>query len=77
MVALGNSRAARASTQQAVTTLSTVWKVEGTGDYNGDGVSDILWRSHASGTNSIWLGGRSTTRKAMSAVSSLAWEVVP
>jgi hypothetical protein len=29
------------------------WHVEGTGDYNGDGKSDILWQSD-DGTPAIW-----------------------
>ncbi len=35
--------------------VSTSWHVVGTGDYNGDGLDDILWR-HADGTLSNWLG---------------------
>jgi hypothetical protein len=29
------------------------WSVIGTGDYNGDGMSDLLWRDNA-GNTSIW-----------------------
>ena len=29
------------------------WRVEGTGDYNGDGNADILWRNN-DGTPAIW-----------------------
>ena len=35
--------------------LSTSWQVVGTGDFNGDGRSDILWRD-ANGTITDWLG---------------------
>ena len=38
----------------AYTTVSTSWKVAGTGDFNGDGREDILWRSD-SGALSDWL----------------------
>ena len=31
------------------------WQIAGTGDFNGDGNDDILWR-HSSGTVSNWLG---------------------
>ena len=30
------------------------WQVKGTGDFNGDGKSDILWQS-SDGTPAIWL----------------------
>jgi hypothetical protein len=35
--------------------ISTSWKVAGTGDFNGDGRSDILWRND-SGALTDWLG---------------------
>jgi hypothetical protein len=35
--------------------LSTSWSVAGTGDFNGDGRDDILWR-HESGVIANWLG---------------------
>ena len=38
----------------------TFWHVVGTGDFNGDGVSDILWR-HDDGTVTDWLGSASGT----------------
>ena len=30
------------------------WQIEGTGDFNGDGKSDILWQND-DGTPAIWL----------------------
>ena len=32
----------------------SVWKIVGTGDFNGDGKSDILWQD-TSGDVAIWL----------------------
>ncbi len=33
--------------------VGTTWSVAQTGDYNGDGTSDILWRD-TSGNTAIW-----------------------
>jgi hypothetical protein len=37
------------------TAVSTDWHIEGTGDFNGDGLDDILWRDD-SGVVTNWLG---------------------
>jgi hypothetical protein len=34
------------------------WRIAGSGDFNGDGVDDLLWR-HTNGTLSNWLGSPS------------------
>jgi len=39
----------------ALIRVPLAWTVVGTGDFNGDGRSDLLWR-HSSGTLSNWLG---------------------
>ena len=39
----------------ALTSVPTAWLVAGTGDFNGDGRDDILWRN-TDGTLSNWLG---------------------
>jgi len=39
----------------ALSTVPTSWKIVGTGDFNGDGRADILWRND-NGTLSNWLG---------------------
>ncbi|MCW1429995.1 FG-GAP-like repeat-containing protein [Novosphingobium sp. JCM 18896] len=39
----------------ALTTVATNWHVVGTGDFNGDGRDDVLWRND-SGQFSEWLG---------------------
>jgi hypothetical protein len=33
--------------------VSTLWTIAGSGDFNGDGKCDILWR-HTSGNVAIW-----------------------
>src|SRR5438270_414204 len=37
------------------------WQVVGTGDFNGDGRADILWRLDGYGTVTDWLGGPNGT----------------
>lgn len=37
----------------------TGWQIVGTGDFNGDGISDILWRNTATGYLTEWLGTNS------------------
>lgn len=62
----------------AAITVDTAWQVVGTGDFNGDGRSDILWRN-ADGTLSNWLGtaiGGFTPNDANAAAAvSNAWQV--
>jgi len=63
----------------AAAIVPTAWQVIGTGDFNGDGRDDILWR-HSDGTLSNWLGtaaGGFTPNDANAAVAvPLAWSVV-
>lgn len=67
-----NDAAARAA-------VPTNWHVIGTGDFNGDGRSDILWRND-DGTFSNWLGrpdgGFSPNDAAALNQIGLAWQVV-
>jgi hypothetical protein len=59
-------------------TVGWDWTVVGTGDYNGDGMADLLWRS-STGTLSDWLGtgtGAFTNNDANASTSvSLDWKV--
>ncbi len=32
----------------------SAWQISGTGDYNGDGISDVLWSDSATGQTDIW-----------------------
>jgi hypothetical protein len=46
------------------------WEIVGSGDYNGDGRSDILWRNYYGGANVIWWSANSATQQAVTAVSA-------
>ena len=54
------------------------WKIAGTGDFNGDGRDDILWR-HANGTLTDWLGtasgGFTENYATLSVQVPTAWQV--
>ncbi len=59
---------------------SSGWKVAGTGDFNGDGVSDILWRNSNTGETHIWkINGSTMTRETSAVLGNVAdssgWKV--
>lgn len=45
------------------------------GDFDGDGASDIFWRSSLSGQNVLWRSGRSGTRSPMRRVADRDWHI--
>ena len=70
-----NTRSGTSATQQPAGTLSSQsWTVAGSGDYNGDGRSDILWRNTSTGGNVIWRSASSATPQAVTMFST-AWRV--
>jgi hypothetical protein len=48
--------------------------VAGIGDFNGDGISDILWHYNGNGTNVIWKSGNYGTRQSVT-TSASGWNV--
>jgi hypothetical protein len=55
------------------------WQIVGTGDFNGDGQVDILWRYNGSGgANAVWYMNGTTLTGAASlpSVSDLNWQIV-
>jgi hypothetical protein len=47
------------NTGNFATVISTEWRVIGTGDFNGDGIDDLLWRQDGTGHLLDWLGNAS------------------
>jgi Tol biopolymer transport system component len=50
--------------------IPTSWNIAGTGDFNGDGMSDILW-SNTNGDTSIWYMTATGTQMQVFSVSDL------
>ena len=46
------------------------------GDFNGDGIDDILWRNDATGQGSIWHSASAHTVVNISRVTNLQWRIV-
>jgi hypothetical protein len=64
----------------ALTTAPSGWDIVGTGDFNGDGRSDILWRNSSTGAVINWLGtatGSFTDNSSNApSISSTGWTIV-
>jgi hypothetical protein len=63
-----------AQAMKGVTDLA--WKIVGTGDFDGDGKSDVMWRNNRTGAAAIWKSGNYNTQQAMTRVTNLAWQIV-
>jgi hypothetical protein len=61
-----------------LTVTDAAWQIVGTGDFNGDGKPDILWRNAATGENLVWyMNGVTRTASAyLLAVADRAWRIV-
>ena len=51
--------------------------VEGAGDFNSDGKSDILWRNYSSGQNVVWYmdGANRTGLNFLNTVADTSWHI--
>ena len=48
----------------------------GSGDYDGDGRADILWRNSNTGVNVIWRSANSATTQAVARKDVYFWSIV-
>lgn len=59
--------------------VDTNWKIVGSGDFNGDGRADLVWRHNTEGLVAIWLMGGTTLIDGVlttpSRVADTAWEI--
>jgi hypothetical protein len=58
--------------------ISTDWQIQSTGDFNGDGKSDVLWREKQTGNTYIWMMDGPTVIGGTGYTASLAdnkWEI--
>jgi len=53
------------------------WKMQGTGDFNGDNNTDIVWRNYATGENAVWLmNGTSFSQSVyLPSLPDLNWKI--
>jgi hypothetical protein len=54
------------------------WRIEGTGDFTGDGQTDLVWRNYATGANQIWQmnGSYSGSAFNLSEVKDKNWQML-
>jgi hypothetical protein len=52
------------ATAGALGTIPTTWSIAQTGDYNGDGMSDLLWRDNLGNTAMWFMNGTTVALSA-------------
>ena len=53
------------------------WGIDGTGDFNGDGNVDILWRHYLYGGNAVWYMNGITTigTENLNTITDTNWKI--
>jgi len=53
------------------------WQIAGAGDFNNDGMQDIVWRNYSTGQNVVWLMSNTTKTGAVNlqTVSDVRWRI--
>ena len=55
--------------------IPTIWSVKQTGDFNSDGMSDILWQD-TSGNTAIWfMNGEQVLSSTLAGVVPTTWTI--
>jgi hypothetical protein len=73
---IGSNNGIEVLSSAGVASVPIAWSVAGTGDFNGDGMGDLLWRD-TSGNTAIWLmNGTTVTSAATIGNISATWSVV-
>jgi len=67
-----NGTAIAAGTGYIATVPDLNWQIAATGDYNGDGKTDIAWRHSTTGQNAIWFLNGSTVLSSSAFISTIA-----
>ncbi|MGL5066047.1 MAG: FG-GAP repeat domain-containing protein, partial [Microcoleus sp.] len=58
-----------------IVSATTNWQVQGTGDFNGDGTTDIFWRDSSNGSHSMWQMNANTPTYLPVISATTNWEV--
>jgi hypothetical protein len=43
------------SSEVSMGTVATTWQIAGSGDYNADGHTDLIWQNTVTGERGLWL----------------------